>query len=365
LILPFTGCYKSTIRGYPQKLESFAISAFYLRDQLLKYSLTLHSGNDLPAIPQYNITRLNFREVPISSTGRRGMAAEVSLSVVNSYPIKLTIPPLGFNILVPNCHAGDPYIRLADATTASVDVEPYSDVVVSVGGIVRELPASLTQACPNSNSSPLDLLLSDYIHGNDTTIFVQGSNPPDSDTPDWITKIISSVTVPVPFPGHTFDGLIRDFSLTDTHFSLPDPWAEPGSAESNPQISANIVVIAGLPKEMNFGINVTGVMATADVFYKGEKLGELNLPDFQPAESERIQSDDGNEAQLRIKSHMEDVPLNITDTDVFTDVLSALMFDGKKVKLQIKALVDVQVSTVLGELVIKEMPAEGVVPVKR
>jgi hypothetical protein len=325
--------------------------------------LILHSGNDLPAIPEYNITRLNFREVPIDTSGRRGMAADVSLSVINSYPIKLTIPPLGFNILVPNCGEDDPYIRLADATTAPIVVKSYSNVVIDVGGIIRELPQDLLQTCPHSKSSPLDLLLGDYIHGNDTTIFVQGSNPPDSDTPDWITKIISSITVPVPFPGHTFDGLIRNFSLTDTHFTLPDPWAEPGSDESNPQISANIVVIAGLPKEMNFGINVTAVMATADVFYKGRKLGDLKLKDWLSAESERIESD--VEAQLRITSQMEDVPLNITDDDVFTDVLSALMFGGKTVMLKIEALVDIELSTVLGQLVIKEMPAGGVVPIKR
>jgi hypothetical protein len=114
---------------------------------------------------------------------------------------------------------------------------------------------------------------------------------------------------------------------------------------------------------MNFGINVTAVNATTDVFYKGEKLGELNLKKWQPAESERIESD--NEAQLRITSRIEDVPLNITDDDVFTDVLSALMFGGKTIMLKIEALVDVTLSTVLGELVIKEMPAEGVVPVKR
>ena len=291
------------------------------------------------------------------------MAADVSLSVVNSYPIALTIPPLGFNILVPNCGEDDPYIRLADATTAPIEVKAYSDVVVNVGGIVRELPHDLMQTCPQSNSSPLDLLLGDYIHGNETTIFVQGSNPPDGNTPEWITKIISSVTVPVPFPGRTFDGLIRNFSLTDTHFSLPDPWADPDSDDANPQISGNIVVIAGLPKEMNFGINVTAVNATADVSYKGKKLGELNLKKWQAAKSERIES--AEEAQLRITSKMKDVPLYITDDDVFTDVLSALMLGGKTVILKIEALVDVRLSTVLGEMIIKDMPAEGVVPVKR
>ncbi len=323
-----------------------------------------YPGNDLPALPKYNITRLNFREVPVSTDGRRGMAADVSLSLVNSYPIKLTIPPLGFDILVPNCAADDPYIGLADATTGVIHVEPYSEVTVDVGGVVRDLPEPLLQTCPHSHSSPLDLLLGDYIRGNDTTIYVRGSNAPDTDTPEWITKIISSVTVPVPFPGRTFDNLIKNFSLTDTDFNLPDPFALPGSEDAKPQISGTIVVIAGLPKEMNFGLNVTGVRATADVYYKDKKFGVLNLRKWQKARSELIEPVGGEAASLRIESRIDDAPLEISDNDVFSGVISAI-FLGSHVTLKIKALVDVKVSTVLGELIVKDMPAEGVVPVKR
>ncbi|TVY73459.1 hypothetical protein LSUE1_G003340 [Lachnellula suecica] len=320
-------------------------------------------GNDLPTIPEYNITRLNFREVPISLTGRRGMAAEVSLSLINDYPVKFTIPPLGFDILVPNCGDDDPYIRLADATTAPINIEPKSEVNVDVGGIVRELPKTLVDTCPNSHSSPLDTLLGQYIKGNDTTIFVRGAEAPDDQTPEWITKIISSVTVPVPFPGKTFDNLIKNFSLTDTHFSLPDPSAEPGSDEENPQISGKIVVIAGLPKEMNFGINVTGVRATAQVYYKGKKLGNLNLRHWQDAESKRIEPHDGgDDASLKITSQVKNAPLQVTDDNVFTDVLQAIIFGGSGVNLKIEALVKVKVDTVLGELVIKDLPAEGNIP---
>ena len=292
------------------------------------------------------------------------MAADVSLSLVNSYPIKLTIPPMSFDILVPNCGFDQEYIRLADALTDVIDVEPYSDVNVDVGGIVRELPKTLIKTCPHSDSSPLDLLLGDYIHGNDTTIFVRGSSTPSPDTPEWISALAASVTIPVPFPGKTFDKLIRNFSLTDTKFSLPNPLAEPGSDESNPEISGTIVVIAGLPKEMNFAINVTRVRANATVSYKGEELGILNLRKWQFAESERIEPKDGEEAGLRIKSRIEKAPLNITDDDVFTDVLQSILF-GQAVKLKIVTLVDVEVSTVLGKFIIKDLPAEGVVPVKR
>ncbi|KAL3427683.1 hypothetical protein PVAG01_01192 [Phlyctema vagabunda] len=323
-------------------------------------------GNELPAVPAYNITRLNFREVPITTGGRRGMAADVSITLFNDYPVKLTIPPLGFDILVPNCGPNDDYIHLADATTGTLNVEPKSLVKVDVGGIVRELPKTLLKICPHSHSSPLDLLLDDYIHGNDTTIFVRGSNAPSPDTPQWISQLISSVTVPVPFPGHTFDQLIKNFSLTDTDFSLPSPWADPDSDESKPRISANIQVLTALPKEMNFDLNVTRVRATSDVFYKGKKFGELNLKKWQKAASKRVPPEDDDGASLLIESHIKNAPLDVTDDNVFTDVLQALLFgsDGKKISLKIAALVDVEVSTVLGEFIIKELPAEGAIPVK-
>ncbi|TVY49999.1 hypothetical protein LOCC1_G000128 [Lachnellula occidentalis] len=319
--------------------------------------------NALPSIPAYNITRLNFREVPISLTGHRGMAADVSLSIVNSYPVKFTVPPLGFDILVPNCGVDDPYIRLADATTGTINIQPNSEVDVEVGGLVRELPKPLVNACPDSKPSPLDALLGHYIKGKDTTIFVRGSEAPDGDTPEWITKLISSVTVPVPFPGRTFDHLIKNFSLTDTHFSLPDPSAEPGTDEENPQISGQVLVIANLPKEMNFGINVTGVQAHAEVYYKNHKLGNLKLHK-SAAKSERIEPVDGEAASLKIESKIKNAPLEITDEGVFSDVIQAIIFGGSGVMLNVKALVDVTVSTVLGELVIKKLPAEGVIPVK-
>ena len=324
-------------------------------------------GNDLPKIPEYNITRLNFKEIDIPSLGHRGMAADVSLSLVNNFPVKFTIPSLGFDILVPNCGQHDPYIPLADATTAPIDVKPKSEVHVHVAGLVKQLPPPLLQNCPgpNNHTSPLDLLLEKYIKGRDTTVYVRGSSTSSEQTPDWITKIISSVTVPVPFPGHTFDDVIKNFTLTDTHFSLPDLLAPLGSDEEHPQISGNIIVLAGLPKEINFDLNVTQVRATAGVKWKGKKFGDLNLKEWQPAQSRRVEDKSGEGYDMEIKSRVNGAPLIVTDDDVFADVIQALIFGGKSVALQIDALVDVEVSSVLGKVIVKQMPAAGVVPVKR
>ena len=307
---------------------------------------------------------MNFHEVPLPSGENSGMAADVSISLVNEFPVGLTIPPLGFDILVPNC-GNDPLISLADATTGEIVVKPFSDVVVDVGGFVRELPSSLKKKCEDSGSTPLDLLLGDYLNGKEATIFVRGSNAPDPKTPEWITKILASVTVPVPFPGHTFDNLIKEFHLDHTSFSLPSPFAEDGSDEANPRISSDILVIAGMPKEMNFGINVTGIKATADVFYKHKMMGVLELnKTFQEAHSERTASGHGESATLNITSKIRNAPLRIKDEDVFEEVIAAYYF-GEGVELDVKAKLDIRVVTVLGEFVIRNMPAEATVPIKR
>ncbi|KAI0411520.1 hypothetical protein F5X98DRAFT_357132 [Xylaria grammica] len=317
-------------------------------------------ANNIPAIPKYNITRFNVKDGPLNGS----MLVDMSLSAFNEYPVQLDIPELAFEIMVPGCADTDPFIIVAEASTGDIHVEPLSDVSASIYGIIHELPDSLTRACPDSSSSPLDLFLKQYMHGEPATLFVRGSSRPDGDTPKWIADILASVTIPVPFPGRTLDGLIREFSLTDVHFTLPDPFADPNDPAANPQVSGNILVIASLPSEMNFAINVTNVRATADVIYKTKKMGELNLRKWQHANSTRVDGKGGDGPSLKIESRIIEAPLNITDSDVFADVVQALLFGNEPIHLNVQALVDVKVDTSLGELILKEVPAEGKVPVK-
>ncbi len=289
----------------------------------------------------------------------------MSLGLSNAYPVKFTVPPLGFDILVPNCAPDQPYILLAKAITDEVRVHPNSKVQAGVRGIIRELPDTLTTTCPNSQSSPLDLLLGDYIHGLDTTIYVRGSDAPTSTTPTWITDLIKSVVVPLPFPGHGFDDLIKKFALENVHFGLPDPLADPDTPEAQPKISANVKALVGLPEEMNFPIDVARVRADADVFHKGRKLGYLDLRQWQKANSTRLEGSGNERANLAIESRVKDAPLQITDDDVFTEVIQTLVFGGKGVVLGIEAKVDVETETALGKFVVREIPAQGKVFVKR
>lgn len=336
---------------------------FNLGTQTLSQSI-IFAGDQIPILPQYDITKLNFHEIDFPNRDT-GMAVDVILNVTNKYPISFTVPPLGFEILVQGCSPTQPYIHLADAVVEELDIGFQQDVSAHVRGLIQKLPGPVVSACPQTQKSPLDVLLGDYIRGDDATVYVRGSDPPSEKTPSWITDIIRSVTVPVPFPGKTLGDLIRSFSLTNVHFGLPDPFAGPKTPESHPRISAIVKALASLPTEMNFPLSVTRVRAQAEVFYKKDKLGNLNLKEWQSANSTQVEAHGDIDASLAVESVVNNAPLEITNEDVLAEVVQAMLFGGRPVVLGVKANVDVETQTALGKFVVRDIPAKGKFSVKR
>ncbi|MCV5062544.1 hypothetical protein OFM35_29085, partial [Escherichia coli] len=115
--------------------------------------------------------------------------------------------------------------------------------------------------------SPLDKLFEAYVAGEPVSVLVRGQKDQGGEVPGWIGDIISSVTVPVPLPQQSFDDLIRNFSLTDVSFSLPDPLADPDDPNSNPKVSGTIVALAALPSELHIGFFDCCVEDQEVVFY--------------------------------------------------------------------------------------------------
>lgn len=285
-----------------------------------------------------------------------------SVTFMNKYPIRFDVPPLRFDVLVPNCQPEQNYLFLADAKTAKTLVRPKEAVTLNVTGLIQELPKRLTSACPISKTSPLDAVIADYLEGKATTIYVRGGAEQGKETPRWITDLIKGTTVPLPLPGHPFDNLIRNFSLTDVHFSLPDPWAEPDSPGSHPKVSATVKALVAVPKDMNFNLDVDRVRADADVFYHGIKLGHLDLHRWQSASTSKVH--DGDRRGLLVQSKVDEAPLTITNEDAFADLMQSLLFGSKGAVLGVEAKVDVNIKTALGEFVVREIPADGEIFVK-
>jgi hypothetical protein len=307
-------------------------------------------GHDVPSMPKFGVEALRFAEHgPVGHPD--GVKAMASVMVQNRYPVNFALPSLGFDILLPDCQKD--YLLLATAKTDTIHVIPKTPVNASVTALIRQLPTSLTSACPGSSNSPLDKLVAKYLSGEDATVYVRGGQQ-EPDTPEWLCRILRDTTLPFSLPGHPFDNLIKNFSLANTHFSLPDPLSD----DPHPKISAVVKVLVGLPAEMNVNLDVDKVRATADVFYKGDRMGKLDLSRWQEANATQIDSD------LLIQSVVDEAPLEITDDSVFSKVVREIAFGGRGVHLGVNANVDAGTRTALGEFVVRNIPAEGSIFIK-
>lgn len=319
-------------------------------------------GSDIPVLPHYNITKLNLHE---AKHGRKGMSADASIVVTNDFPVQVTLPPVAVDVLIDGCSPSDNRIMVGTAESKELNVKPKTNIHVNVTGNVEKLSDSLIEVCPDSAKSPLDAFLGDYMKGEDATIYINCCQFPDPSTPSWARDLLKDITVPVPFAGRDMGNLIKNFSLADVHFHLPDPWAEPDTPEAAPKISAVVKVDIGLPSEMNFPLDVNQVKANADIYYHHKKLGKLNLEKWQKANSTRIEGHGNEGPSLLVQSDIKKAPIEITDDDLFSEVVQALLFGGKAVMMDVKAAVSVGVDTPVGKLAVRDIPAEGVIPVKR
>lgn len=329
--------------------------------QVVEQSMVF-KGNDIPTLPHYNITKLNIRE---AKGDRKGMGADVSVVVTNDFPVQITLPPVAVDVGMAGCSPKDKPIMVGVAETSELHVEPKSDIEVKVTGNVDHLSDALTELCPNSAKSPLDAFIGDYMKGEDATIYINCCKFPDPSTPGWARDLLKDITVPVPFAGRDMGNMVKNFTLANMHFSLPSPFAEPGTPEASPKVSGVITVDVGLPNEMNFPLNVDKINAMADIYYHDKKLGRMDLKKWQKANSTRIERHGNEGPSLLVQSEIEKAPIEILDDDLFSEIVQALIFSGKSVMLDMRAEVGVGVDTPMGKFVIRGIPAKGSIPVKR
>jgi hypothetical protein len=345
---------KDFVDGKLKELTVKAVATVPIRSGLIKLGEQTISqilefrGHDVPSVPNFDIQKLRFAEYGMPGHPE-GLKAQAVVSIMNDFPLRFDVPALNFEVLLPDC--SDDYLHFATARTDLIHIQPKQNVTASVVGLVRQLPTSLTSACPGSNTSPLDSVVADYLAGRNTTVYIRGGNQ-EENTPEWIGTILRDMTIPFSLPGHPFDNLIKNFSLADVHFTLPEY-----ATDSRPKISAVVKVLVGLPPDINVNLDVDRVRADAEVFYQGDLLGNLDLSKWQAANATQIDHD------LLVQSVVKEAPLEIEDQAVFSKVIQKLVF-GDGATLSVKANVDVNTLTALGEFVVRKIPAEGEIFIK-
>lgn len=310
-------------------------------------------------MPKFQVNRLNFEEVILPR--QRAVNATASITLKNPYQLQFGIPSILFNILLQGCDEHN-LVHIATAKSLPLHVEPKSDIDVEISSIIHNLPGTFINACPKSQISPMDKFLGAYLHGDDNTVFVRGSDSSSPNVPGWLQEILQSITVLVPFPGNAFNDTVKSFSLSNVSFQLPTSDAEPGSPESSPRLGASVVAIVRTPEEINLSLYVKRLRAIANVSYEGGVFGALDLRKWMIAESSRS----SNNKYLEVNAEVKDAPLNITNYDIFRIVVKK-MLSGEENSLQlgIRGDTDVDIKTSLGEFVISNIPVTGNITIDR
>lgn len=317
------------------------------------------TAGQVPDIPEYQIQRLDIRDTFLGDDGRQSVVANVSLTAHNNFPVSLTVPTLGFNILVANCDSGLPLIRVATATSNLIDVVANDNITADASGVIKSIPDNLIRTCPETKLSPLDEFMKRYLRGETAKIYVQGDME-TSDLPEWVGSFVENMTIPISFPGRELDDLIRNLTLTDVDFKLPSPFAGPNDPDHDPRVSGTVEVLVALPDGFNMDIGVNRLRALGDLYYHGTKFGELQLRKWQRASSERLT--DAVDF-IKISSKVIDAPIEITDSKTFADLLQKMLFGDEEIILDVVASVDANMTTAVGAIVIRDVPAKGKVPV--
>lgn len=316
-------------------------------NQKVTQFVTLKSG-EVPDMPEPQLESLRVEEWHDGNSpgSPSGIKAWAKLTVENKDlpPVNFDVPPMSFDVLLRDC--GDDYLLFAKTTSDKISIVPKQNISVSATGLMTKLPEELTSACPQSDKSPLDSFIANYMGGKEATVYIRGGEP-TPETPEWLGKLLRDTVVPVPLPVHPFDSMIKNFSLTDVHFELPE------SADGQPELSATVGVLVALPKDMNFDVDVGRVRADGYVSYEGEEMGKLDLRQWQKSRSHKVGGD------LLVESEVVKAPLRITNEDVFAKLVQKMVFKHQGVALTVHATVDVDATTALGSFVVSGIPSKG------
>ncbi|KAI5812587.1 hypothetical protein BZA77DRAFT_138760 [Pyronema omphalodes] len=345
------------INGAVKNLKVFGEAGMTIRKGLIHFGIDNIRQDfifkDAPALPPYTVTRLHVGEVSLDN--HKVILANASAVIDNPYPFALSVPALGFKVSLPGCDASS-RIPLAVAASSRIDVKPNTAITADVSGFLQSLPADLTKVCPKTNLSPMDTFIGQYLHGQTAVVYITGdqSMVGKGDAPEWLLELLSSVTVPVPVPGHTFDDVIQSFSLSNVNIKLPTGDEDPDKI--TPLLSATVEAMIKLPKEIDVNFDITRLKVNSDILYKGSPFGALIIKDWIPASSSRVP----NAELLKVKGSVKDAPFNVTDYDVFQDVVRKLLFGGgQAINLGINGTADADIVSGLGEFIIHNIPASG------
>jgi len=307
-----------------------------------------------PTIPDFTVTHFDVADVP-----DEGTVVTASASVINVYPVIVDIPSLALSLIVPGCTPSD-RIRVTDAIAAPLSIRPGKNITINIRTAVSSLPAELSTPCGDEGPSPLDALMQTILDPDqNATVFIAASREMKT-LPEWLTRILSSVAIPIPIPrihSNTSD-LVSSIRCSEMKISFPSPWAPPDVPAGKPRISGVIEAVILPPKQLEkVAVNVTALRTDVYLSDEGDKFGRIVVPVWNPAVTERRK-------KLHIKTRVAEVPIEVLDPIIFQRVMGKVVRGNGNVTIGVDGTVDAKATVLIGDFTIRGIPVHGDVDVE-
>jgi hypothetical protein len=305
-------------------------------------------------MPDFTVTTFDVTDVP-----EEGTVVTASATLANPHPVIMDIPSLVLSLVVPGCDPSD-RIRVTDAITAPLSIRPGRDIAFNVRSVVSSLPAELLAPCGDDGLSPLEALMQALLDPDqNVTVYIAASREMKS-LPEWLTRILSSITIPIPLPrmdSNTSD-FVSSIHGSDMKVSFPSPWAPPNVPAGKARVSGIIEAVILPPKGIDkVAVNVTALRTAVYLSDEGHKFGRIVVPGWNPALTERRK-------KLHIKTRVAEVPIEVLDTVVFQRLMTKVFRGEGRVTIGVDGTVDAKATVLIGNFVIRGIPVHGQVDVE-
>ncbi|ANB11337.1 hypothetical protein AWJ20_4142 [Sugiyamaella lignohabitans] len=316
------------------------------------------------------LLNVQLEDIKIVPSKNLGLDVITKLSTDYKFSAAADIPSLLWELKIPGCPKpqSSPYQLASKGRTYPIHLLPQSVVGITVESNLAEIPFEILFPCDNGPStngsnfkSPLDMFIQKYISGETNLVKIEGSSQQDDSLPDWLSRIIQSVSFTIPFEGKKgSDDLIQGLEFRNFRLSFPpsQPFPPVYAPNQPPRVSATIRVHVKTPNlidiDPDMDLSVPLTKGSADLFSQGEHFAHIDIDDWIPCTTEH---DEGPNTYL-VEFDIESVPVEVIDQSVFGRVMREVLIAGGS-PIRVEAVVDAEVSTPIGDLVVTDLPAQG------
>ncbi|CDK27582.1 unnamed protein product [Kuraishia capsulata CBS 1993] len=267
-------------------------------------------------------------------------------------PLGFFVPSVNWKLLLNDCN-DLPTIPVLEFSTGKMELSSTNPLNFGVSASVGSLPDSVNVRC-DDKKSPLTRFLSSAV--DDSLVKFTVSASKDNKFPVMVNRILEKMTVPVSFGLDVKDklgSLLKNVTMEDIAFQFMDP-------SNEPTIDGNLKIFLSVPRFLRTDVNVTDIRGTADLLYESSKFGEINLKHWKPATTDVLDDDEENEKNylVLIQAQLEHVILVLTDIPLFEKIVQKVLGSGS-VDVDIDALVDLLVSSFIGQLTVEKVNGKG------